>query len=320
MFKSDVLCIGSATVDRFLTIDQPLSSVRIGDKILATSMEIHSGGGGTNSAVSLAKLGLNVKILSKLGNGHDAEFIQKELKEYKINNLCQHLSKNNTDYATLINSTKEKDRIIYVHKGASSELSLYDFKKSKLKTKWIYLASLVGKSFSTAKEIVKLTRNKNVNVLFNPSLYLAKKGKRYLKEVLKATNILVLNKEEAQALLNKNNSSFKNSLLSLHELGPGMVIITNGTKKLYAYFENNIYSLLPPNVKPIHTAGAGDAFTSAFLAGMIKKYSFEDSLRLGQVNATSVIQGIGTKNGLLSERKAKMLIKKYNINVRVKKC
>ena len=75
-----------------------------------------------------------------------------------------------------------------------------DFKKS-LRTKWIYLASLMDRSFQTAKEISKYAEKKKIKVLFNPSLYLAKKGKVYLKPILKTTSILVLNQEEAAALL-----------------------------------------------------------------------------------------------------------------------
>ena len=78
--RYDVLCIGSATLDNFLTVDTSLKKVKLGDKILVNSIEKHSGGGATNSAAALSKLGLKVKLLSKLGNDHDAEFILNELK------------------------------------------------------------------------------------------------------------------------------------------------------------------------------------------------------------------------------------------------
>ena len=117
MSNYNVLCIGSATVDNFLVIGQPLSSVKIGDKILVNSSEIHSGGGATNSAAALAKMGLKVKMLTKLGPDAGAELILNELKKYKVKNICLRRSKHSTDSATIISSTQEKDRIIYVNKG-----------------------------------------------------------------------------------------------------------------------------------------------------------------------------------------------------------
>ena len=84
---------------------------------------------------------------------------------------------------------------------------------------------------------------------------------------------------------------------------------------MYALHKDNIYSLVPPDVKVVHTAGAGDAFTSGLLAGIIKKYHFEKALQLGIVNSLYVIQHIGTKNKLLTIKEAHTAIKKYKPKV-----
>lgn len=309
---TDVLTIGSATVDHFMTIEQPFSSIKAGDKILIKDAHAYSGGSASNAAAALSMLGLKVKMLAKLGKDHDAEFIAQEIKKYNVENVCLHLSHHHTDFSTIMSSTKEKDRIIYTFKEASRDLEKNDFKQQDLAASWLYIGSLMGKSFAVATNIVKNTKG---SVLFNPSLYLARQGKNYLKPILSKTKILVLNLEEAQAVL-KNNSGKINILLQeLHKLGPKIVIITNGEKWLYALHENIIYSLTPPKVKIVHTAGAGDAFTAGFLAGLVKKYSFEDALRLGQVNASSVIQYIGCKTGLLKEKEVIKMMKKYKIKI-----
>lgn len=313
--KDDVLCVGSATLDQFLTIEQPLSKIKLGDKVLVKSLETHSGGGATNSAAALSKLGLKVKVLTKLGADHAAEFILKELKEYRIKNLCRHHSHKQTDQSVILHSIKEKDRIILVHKGASEDLSGEDFSKLFLRVKWIYLASLLGKSFQTAQEIAVYAQKKRISLLFNLSLYLAQKGKKVLKSILDASTLLVLNLEEAQALLKTKSTNSKELLRNLNHCGPQTVVITNAEKRLYALDGNKFYFAQPPKVKIVHTAGAGDAFTSGLLAGMIKGYAFEDALRMGLVNAGAVIQGIGTKNHLLTEKEALAQIKKYKIKV-----
>ncbi len=323
MLISDVLCIGSATVDNFLLVEPALSSIKLGDKVLVKSTEKHSGGGATNSAVALVKMGVNTKILTKLGNDSDAKLILQELKDYKIKNICQKKSKNRTDSATIISSIKEKDRIIYVHKGASRELARTDFKNPHLKVRWIYLASPMGKTLQTTKGIIQEIERKNkktirkTKILFNPSLYLAKRGKKHLQQILNVTNILVLNKEEAQALYGKKTKSFKELLTGLCEWGPETVIITNGDKQMTAYHQDSFYTLTPPKVKVVHTAGAGDSFTAGLLAGLIKGHSFETALKIGQANSSSVIQHLGTKNKLLTVKEALRMIKKYKIKVRV---
>lgn len=319
MFGYDVLCIGSATMDHFLTIERPFSSFAPGGKILVKNWEQHSGGGGTNSAVALSRLGLKVKVLTKVGNDAPGEQLRWELERYKIKNICRHHSHQHTDTSTVIFSAQENDRLILVHKGASLDLSKNDFKKYQLKAQWLYLASLMGKSFSVAREIAEYSQKKRIPLLFNPSSYLAQKGRRYLGLILKATTLLVLNKEEAQQLLKTSSADVVSLLKSLQKLGPETVIITDGRQRLYALHRHSIYSLLPPKVKITDTTGAGDAFTAGLLAGIIKHYTFTEALRLGQANATSVIQQTGAKAGLLSEKAAWDLISRHRISIHTQK-
>jgi len=311
MFRSTVVCVGSATVDNILQTHLPLSEIKIGDKALVDKMEVHSGGGATNAGVALKLLGVRVKIIAKLGQDHAADIVLKELKHYHLQNLCLHRSRKNTDYAVLV-SSKGKDRIIYVHKGASNDLSPDDYHKKDLNTNWLYLASLLGKSFSTVKGMVKEAKKRKARILFNPSLYLAQQ-KKMIAPVLKDTDILVLNKEEAENLYHK--TTMTKLLLGIHGKGPKTVVITDGAKKIHALHEENIYTLTPPKVKVMATAGAGDAFTSGLLAGIIKGKPFPVALQLGVVNSLSVIQRLGTKNKLLTLEEAELKIKKYQIKV-----
>ncbi len=314
----DVLTIGSGTVDHFLTVEQPLSTAKVGDKILVKSMEMHSGGGATNVAAGLARLGIRVNVLVKLGSDHDAEFVLKELRKYNVRYLPLPPSRNSTDSSTIIYSTIEKDRIIFVHKGASQDLRVADIHHSSFQARWVYLGSLMGTAFAAAKEVARHSRRKNIPLLFNPSLYLAKKGVAYLKPILSATTLLIFNKEEAQALLN-STADTTTLLKRLRGLGLPMMVITDGPRRLYALNGNTIYAYLPPKVKIVDTTGAGDAFTSGLLAGILKGYSFKDALRLGQVNSLAVIQKVGTKGNLLGEQEARKWMGKLRIKVHLGK-
>lgn len=316
----DVICIGSATVDKFLNVEESLINLHLGDKILVKDQEIHSGGGATNAAVTFSLFELKTGIITKLGNDHYADFILKELKEHNIKNLVKTKSKKHTDSSTLIASKKDKDRIILVHKEASLELTSKDINLLQLKkTKWIYLATLVGKSETVAKKIAKFAKANKINLLFNPSLYLAKKGKKKLKIFLEASKIIILNKEEAQALFNDKKSTVKSLLRKLNKLGPDVSIITNGNKSLVAFDNKKFYSIFPPEVPVRHTAGSGDAFNSGFLAGMINGHNIEKALQVGVANASSVVQHLGTKNKLLNEKQATSFIRRHKIKIKVSK-
>jgi sugar/nucleoside kinase (ribokinase family) len=316
--RYDILCIGSATVDTFLEVDTPLRNIHLGDKILVSSSTKHPGGGAINSAITCTRLGLKAKVLTKLGKDHDSGFIRQELQKHKIENICRNASIRNTDSSAVIDYRADKDRIIYNHKGASSDLDIKDFSQEDLSgARWIYLATQMGNSFAIAEKIAVLARRNRVPLLFNPSLYLAKKGKFYLKEILRSTHVLVLNKEEAQALLKTKRENPELLLYSLRSLGPETVVITDGAKKMYALHQGKIYALTPPKVKIVHTAGAGDAFTAGLLSMMIKRCSFDTALKVGQAEATSVIQDRGVVHKLLDEKEALNLIKHHNLKVEI---
>jgi ribokinase len=52
-------------------------------------------------------------------------------------------------------------------------------------------------------------------------------------------------------------------------------------------------------VKVADRTGAGDAFGSGFVAAIAKGQSIGEALTLGSANATSVVQKIGAKAGIL---------------------
>jgi len=293
----DVICMGSATIDLFVNINQKFKECDAGEKVLIGDLDHKTGGGGTNSAVSLSRLGLKTAYLGKLGDDHNAERILKELKQEKVKIIPVKKSKKRTSFSVVMESSKEKDRIIYTYKGASNDLSLKDFNNKKIKTRWLYVATLLGKSCKTVEGIILKAKKNKTKVLFNPSEYLAKKTNQ-IKIILKNTDIIVLNKHEAQ-IMTKTKKGVKELAKLILSKGPTTVIITNGSKGVH-YFNKSDYIHVPAKkVKVVSTAGCGDAFTSGFLAGIIKNKNIKESLKIGIKNASSVIKYMGTKNKLL---------------------
>ena len=107
-------------------------------------------------------------------------------------------------------------------------------------------------------------------------------------------------------------------LKNLKKQGPAIAVITQGSKGAWVYEGKNIHHAKPYRVKVKSTAGAGDAFASGFLAGIIKKDAAH-ALELGMANAASVIQYFGTKNKLLHYKEAKSFIEKHKQRIAVRK-
>jgi len=192
-----------------------------------------------------------------------------------------------------------KDRTIFAYKGCNDDLNFKEVKN--LDTSWLYLSSMMNESFRTQEKIVQYAKTHGIKIAYNPSLYIVKNHNLSLLRMLKHVDILTFNKEEAQALVNDQTNNIFNLLYEVQKLGPKIVIISDGENGVHCYnsHDETVYVGKPRRVKVVETTGAGDAFASGFIAGIIHGTDISFSLKLGMLNAESVIAHIGAKNILL---------------------
>lgn len=296
----DVVTFGSAVMDVFVDTDiaekKGFMSYPVGSKILLKNLRFDIGGGGTNTAVAFSRFGLNTGWVGKVGGDIDGREVLRMMKREGVVFLGKIDKKDITGYSIVLDS-KEHDRTILTYKGANDNLFQEEINFRKVKTKWIYLTSLLGESFKTQKKLVDyLTRN-GTKVVFNPSEYLIKRLS--LGPILRLTEVLILNREEADLLLKRNSIRSKNFLEGLHSLGPRIVVVTDKNKLTWAYDGEKKYSIKPHDINVKERTGAGDAFGAGFVAGLIVGYDIEKCLRLGLEESESVLRYLGAKNNLI---------------------
>ena len=91
-------------------------------------------------------------------------------------------------------------------------------------------------------------------------------------------------------------------MVCLRGLGPKIVVVTDKNKLISCSDGDREYFLKPNKVKVVERTGAGDAFASGFVAGVIAGKTIPESLRLGLREGESVIRYFGAKNKLLRFR------------------
>ena len=319
----DVITVGSATVDAFVNTGSKLFkkskfkrcvSVPFGTKILINDVKFDIGGGGTNTAVALSRLGLNVAYIGAIGRGTNSRRVINLLQKENIDTSFIQNDFGRTGFSVILDAIGH-DRTILTFKGNNDELNFNKINKTKLKTKWFYFSSMLEKSFETQKKLADFAIKNKIKIAYNPSSYLVKKGAKHIQHILKRTDILILNKEEAAYLVGKRKP--KITLNKLLKLGPKLVVVTDGKNTTYATEGKDIYSLKPSNIKVVESTGAGDAFASSFLAGIIKKGDIEFALKLGLTNSQSVITHYGAKNKLMTYKE--ILNKIKNIDIKKEK-
>ena len=319
----DVITVGSATVDVFVRTKfykmlhchnkEELIAYPVGSKILIEELNVTVGGGGTNTAVALSRLGHKVAFIGKIGSGHNSRRVINNLKQEKVNtSLIVRSKKERTGFSIILDS-KNHDRTVLTFRGSNNDLKFSEINLRKLKAKWFYFSSMMGTSFKTLEKLASYAAKNKIKIAFNISSYLAKKGEDYLKNILKKVSILVLNKEEATLLVGKEG--IKILFKKIHKLGPEIIAITDGKNGVYVFNDSFIYYVKSHKIKVVETTGAGDAFASSFLSGIIRKNDVEFAMKLGMTNAESVIQHHGAKEKLLTYKEALEIMRKSPIKV-----
>lgn len=323
MNKFDFITIGGATEDIvFYTKDgiliknkkdilrQELLAFEQGAKVLVDKSFTFFGGGASNSAVNLSKLGFRVAILANIGEGNRGNRIINNLKENGVNTSFINIDKKHESGFSLI-LNNGKDRIIFTYRGSNDKLVL-DFKKiKKISTDNFYVSSLPEKCF----DILNIIFSLNTRVYWNPGLRELSLGLKRMGKFLKKTEILILNKDEALELVksdskfkNKSNkylNNIKNLLPIVKSYGPNHVLITDGLGGAYFFNNNtNYHQPIIKNKKTLDTTGVGDSFGSTFCSFfLLFKGDYKKALSLAAKNSASVVSVYGAQNGLLELKK-----------------
>ncbi len=130
---------------------------------------------------------------------------------------------------------------------------------------------------------------------YDPSL------RNKLNALLRVTDILSVNEEEARLLLGKKENPH-DALEAISRMGPKVVALTMDKEgAAFAYFRNGTTEIrhqpaLPTVVRD--TTGAGDAFLLGMLFGLLNGMSHEIAMLLGSFVASRNISVVGSNVGL----------------------
>ena len=157
-------------------------------------------------------------------------------------------------------------------------------------------------------------------------------GLKKLMPLLQKTKVAILNREEAAYLTGINYQKEKEIFKKLDKAIDGIAIMTEGNKGVMVSDGKFIYSAGIFKGKSVDRTGAGDAFASGFVAGLIQKNSkilnpkshilnsevIKYAIRLGSANATSVIEKIGATKGILNRKEFKTNKRWQNFKIKIK--
>jgi ribokinase len=301
-YKYDIISIGDATIDTFLFIHdievqtlkgQKKALISWGDKLPVDELYRTVAGNAANNAVGSKRLGLKTAFYTVLA--HDAggrEITYKMRKEGVGTEYIVIDDKHGTNASTVISFEGERTILVY-HEHRKYVLPRF------AASRWIYLTSMGDGFQKIYKSLAKYIDQHDVKVGFNPGTFQLRKGVVANRDILKRTEVLSLNKEEAQGWVGPSDD-IEELCTKLRALGPKSVVLTDGRKGAYSQSDEGFFYLPEFPGPRIEATGAGDSFTTAYIAALSYGKPHSEALRWGPVNAGSVVQKIGPMEGLLT--------------------
>lgn len=317
--KIDVLSIGDVVTDNFIRLlpheaeidddkktHHPLLCMTYGTKIpFESSTVIHGVGNSPNAAVCFAKLGLNSALYANIGNDKVGEDTLLTLKQHKVSTEFIHVNAGMaSNYHYVLWYGADRTILIKHEPYPYKWPNIADYQKPS----WIYLSSLGENAAHLHAEIASyLEKHPDVKLAFQPGTFQIREGAKKLSRLYERTQVFAANLEETQIITGLETREVTKLITALHKLGPKIVAITDGPNGSFASDGQHVWSMrtYPDPKAPFDRTGAGDAFTSTFVAALVMGQDIQTALMWAPINPMGVVQQLGAQAGLFNKAQLK---------------
>lgn len=318
----EVLAVGDVVTDAFIKLLDNKARVSSGDKgpelILpfATKLPfdhtvvVAGVGNAANAAVAFARLGLHSGLVGNVGHDEWGRDIITSLKKSGVDTRFVHINPGKKSNYHYVLWYKEERTILIKHEE-------YEYHWPRFRIidipKWIYFSSISKNALEYHDQMAAwLESHPTVKLAFQPGTFQIEAGVHKMHHIYKRSEVVAVNREEATTITGGNHSNLHELLDKMHELGPKIVVISDGHNGAYASDGTSRYKMpiYPDPKPPFERTGAGDAFTSTFVAAIMKGADIQTALLWAPINSMNVVQHVGAQEGLLDERQLDHYLRK----------
>jgi ribokinase len=197
-----IAIIDSGRIERMtmLNADSSFLLLEEGRKTEAVEVSTHSGGGAVNVAVAMARLGMDVALLAKVGVDARAETILQRLEKEGVSTVWVKRDPRLPTGSSVLIASHDRNAAIFTFRGANTLLEADDLRDEAFTADVLYVANLSNESADCFPAIVKRGKEHGALVAANPGpRQLSARGKAFLESL--ATIDAAIKTPKAYALL-----------------------------------------------------------------------------------------------------------------------
>ena len=329
-----IAIIESSRIERMTMLNAETSFLLLaeGHKTEALEISTHTGGGAVNVAVAMARLGLDVAALVKLGRDQRAETILAGLMREGVSSRWVGRDDRAATGASVMVSSHERNAAIFTFRGANTLLDDSDLKPDAFEVDLVHVSSLSNQSADRVPRILAEAKRTGAFLSTNPGIRQLSSRGVALQDALGQIDLLVVNKTEASALVpaiagkigeggpplapgdeepptalarqGLSGGGFHIGLRSfftaLRDAGARYVLVTDGAAGSFLADRERIRFCPAAPATVAGTAGAGDAYAATLATFLAEKRAPEEAMRAAALNSASVVGYIDTQRGLMA--------------------
>lgn len=265
-----------------------------GETLIGSTFTYGPGGKGSNQAVAAKRAGVDVTMVTKIGNDPYGGLMLEFYKAEGINSeLVLKDNENSTGIALILVDENSGENTILVVPGACHNITSSDVDSAEdtIKNSAMLMVQMEVNIDATFKAM-QLAYKNNIPIIMNPA-----PAQKLDDSIYKMVDFLTPNETEAEILTGIKTDSMTNIKLAadwLFKKGVKNVIITMGSDGIYIK-NNELEAIVPAfKVQAVDTTGAGDAFNGCLAVALMEGLNIIDAAKFANAGAALSVTKIGT--------------------------
>ncbi|MDR6402238.1 ribokinase [Enterobacter ludwigii] len=287
----NLVVLGSINADHILNLE---SFPTPGETVTGNQYQVAFGGKGANQAVAAGRSGAKIAFIACTGDDDTGERVRKQLASDNIDIAPVSVVEGESTGVALIFVNAEGENVIGIHAGANAALTT---ERVNAQREIIAHAEALLMQLESPVESVlaaaEIAHQNHTTVVLNPA-----PARVLSDELLVLVDIITPNETEAEKLTGvrvENDDDAARAAKVLHDKGIGTVIITLGSRGVWASVNGEGRRVPGFKVKAIDTIAAGDTFNGALVTALLEGKRMDDAIRFAHAAAAIAVTRKGAQ-------------------------